>query len=128
MIAGVLLAFLLSSCASTVPWKTPHQQNYAGISAWRVNPSENCPGNVDLCYDFEVLDGKEKGSVSFEITRDPNTGVIHVKYAAGDVRAFEGQNIRAQVELAQLQTLGQIIPALTDAIVSALSKSLIPLP
>ena len=115
-----VLVLGLSACASAIPWDTPYAQNYAGITAWRVTPLTDCAPDVAICYDLEVVDGKEKSEVTFEIDRDPATGVIHVKYQAGGVKAFVGQDIRGEVEKAQMKTLGKIIPELTKAIIDAL--------
>ncbi len=115
---GIVL--FLSGCATSIPWDTPYAQNYAGITAWRVTPVTDCAPGVAICYDLEVVDGKEKSEVIFEIDRDPKTGVIHVKYQAGGVKAFPGHEIRGAVEKAQLEAMGKIIPELTKAIIDAL--------
>ena len=54
-VAIAIVAVFLAGCASIAPWETPHQQNYAGITAWRVNPATDCGEGVELCYD---CDGK----------------------------------------------------------------------
>ena len=122
----VVGAFFLSSCmaAGAVPW---NMQNYAGISWWRVTPSSDCEEGVPICYRLDVIDGKEKADITFDIERLPGGG-FHIKYSAKGVAAFRGQEIRGEVETAVAAEIAKVLPSITEAIIKAVIKGIKPLP
>lgn len=68
----------------------------------------------------EIADGKERSDVSFTFVSPDGFGF---EYSAGEEKAFEGQRIRGEVEKAQIEVLGEIIPGLTDAIIGAINPA-----
>ena len=123
----VLVAFVLSACAGAVPW---NPQGYAGITKWKVVPSAEClkaaKTDKTLCYELLVMDGKEKQDVTFDISRKPD-GTFLVKYDAKGVKAFTGQQIRAEVEIQVAKTLEAILPGMVESLVKAILKSIKPI-
>ncbi len=122
----VVGAFFLSSCmaAGAVPW---NMQNYAGISWWRVTPSSDCEEGVPICYRLDVVDGKEKADITFDIERLPGGG-FHIKYSAKGVAAFRAHEIRAELEEEVAKQTGRMLPEMVRAAVEAAIKGIKPLP
>ncbi|NIR50019.1 hypothetical protein GWO43_16090 [candidate division KSB1 bacterium] len=69
---------------------------------------------------IEIIDGKERSDVSFALVTPDGTGF---EYEAAEEKAFEGQRIRGQVDEAQLEVMGEVIPGLTEAIIDALNPA-----
>ncbi len=121
-----LAALLLSSCmaAGAVPW---NKQNYAGISRWRVTPTSDCEEGVPICYELDVIDGKEKADITFDIERLPGGG-FSIKYSAKGVAAFRAHEIRAELEKEVAKQTGRMLPEMVRAAVEAAIKGVKPLP
>lgn len=125
----VLLALgvFIAGCAGAVPW---NPQGYAGITKWKVVPSADClkaaKTDKTLCYELLVMDGKEKQDVTFDISRKPD-GTFLVKYDAKGVKAFTGQQIRAEVEIQVAKTLEAILPGMVESMVQAILKAVKPI-
>jgi len=121
------LGVFIAGCAGAVPW---NPQGYAGITKWKVTPNAKClkeaKTDKTLCYELLVMDGKEKQDVTFEITRSPD-GTFLVKYDAKGVKAFTGQEIRAEVEIQVSKTLETILPGMVESLVDAIIKGIKPI-
>ncbi len=125
--ALVAVLFLVASCGG--PLFVTKQEN-AGLTHWKAGPNVKCleaaKTDKTLCYELEVFDGKEKQNVKFEITRSTD-GVFKVTYNATAVKAFEGQAIRAAVEIEVAKALKDILPGMVDSLVKAILKSIKPI-
>lgn len=107
----VLIALpLLASLAACDSLSTANQ--YAGINHVRVDYSETGEPESVVVYA-----GKE--AEELDITLDHPSG-LKATYKARDLKAFDGQAARAEVEKAQLEVLGKVVPDLTDAIINAI--------
>lgn len=125
-VAPLLLLFVITACAGAVPW---NPQGYAGITKWKVMPSADClkvaKTDKTLCYELLVMDGKEKQDVTFKITRSPD-GTFLVEYDAKGVKAFTGQQIRAEVEIQVTKTLETILPGMVESLVKGIIEGIKP--
>ncbi len=126
--AAIAVLFLTAACAG--PFFTTKQEN-AGITHWKLSPDVECVKSVKtdktLCYKVEVFDGKEKADVKVSVTRELN-GSFTVSYSAELVKAFEGQKVRAEVEIAVVDMIGDVLPDMVDALVDAIMDAINPLP
>lgn len=102
------LAAVLALGACTV-FPGPNLQGGAGVT----DVSISTPDGVTVDW----FDAKEKDRVRITAKLPDGT---EFTYLAEDVRAFRAHEVRAEVEKAQIETQGEAIPALTEAIVNAL--------
>ena len=113
--AAAALVSALGGCAGAVP---DNEQGLAGVTDVRL---EWCPvgaGSADykLC-NIAWKDGKEKQSV--HLAADIGKGTVD--YAATGVAAFDGQKMRAEVEKAVAEQVGQSVgPGGTAKIVDSI--------
>lgn len=112
-----LLVFALAGCAGGLPWGP---QQHAGITEWTISP-------VEKGYKVHVIDGKEKQNVAIKAEKKLD-GTIVVSYNATAVKAFEGQALRAAVEIEVAKVLGEILPDIVESLVEAILDSINPLP
>ena len=129
LIGAFLVVFAaLTGCAGALPW---NKQQYAGLTEWTVRHDVEClkaVGEKDyLCFELDVIDGKEKQDVTITLERLP-TGVLRVSYSATAVKAFVGQALRAEVEKMVAIEIGKAVPLITEAITKAMLDSINPLP
>lgn len=100
------------------------------MSKWRIRHDVECikaAGERDvLCFELDMIDGKEKQDVAISMKRLPD-GTLLVSYTATAVKAFEGQALRAEVEKLVAQEIGKAIPLITEAITKTMLKSVNPL-
>ncbi len=115
----IVIAVVLSACAGA--------QKHAGITEWSIEPTLDCPENQPLCYKVSLIDGKEKQEVRVRLSYAKDNKLT-VSYTASDVRAFPAHEIRAGVEKALIETIGEAAPAVVDAIITAIMKAVVPIP
>lgn len=117
LILLVCMALTLSACAGAIPW---NKQNNAGLSDVRVDWTEveqaDGQGQGTAVTGFRVIDGKERGAVSFEVEFSDGTVL---NYASTDEKAFEGQALRADIEKVIAEQIGEVGPGVVDAILKA---------
>ncbi|MEE9395243.1 MAG: hypothetical protein V3W41_22350 [Planctomycetota bacterium] len=114
LMAAALVALALNACAGAVPW---NPQGHAGMTEVAV---KWCGEGADrAACKFKVMDGKEKGQVSFEVEFTPDGTIMN--YAATDEKAFEGQAIRADVEKAVAAEVTKAMPSIVDAVKAAIA-------
>jgi len=101
-------------CAGAVPW---NKQNYAGIEFWEVDYEQNDGGQFQIS-NVTYINGKEAGSSEIKIALADGT---ILNFAGDDILAFEGQEIRANVERAVAEQLGEVAPGVVDAIIAAIT-------
>lgn len=101
-------------------------QQYAGLTSLEVTMKPKCDGPTlaECAATIKYIDGKEKANVATDV--DLTKG--HFAYTASDVKAFDGQALRAAVDKALIETAGQTIPQVADAIVRAVITSMVPIP
>lgn len=87
-------------------WSPP---NYAGITAARIIIPR--PDGQQIVAEF--VDGKENGEIAVVWTLPDGESV---SYTASDVRAFEGQALRADVERVIVETTGQTLQELAPEV------------
>ena len=103
--AIVALSLLLGACAGL--------QGNAGLN--RVEFDWNEDGKPKA---VRIIDGKEASAIQFSFQMPDGT---ILNFAAEEVRAFRGQEIRAEVEKALFEALGEAAnSSLVDVIVKAL--------
>ena len=113
--AAAALVMALGGCAGAVPG---NEQGLAGVTDVKL---EWCPVGADgtdykLC-NIAWKDGKEKQSV--HLAADIGKGTVD--YAATGVAAFDGQKVRAEVEKAVAEQVGQSVgPGGTTKIVDSI--------
>lgn len=113
---AALFAITLVGCAGATPWTNPAQ--YAGINyATFEYPTEQ--GAIT----GTLYGGKEQGSVGITI-RHPSG--VEVEYTATDVKAFEGQKVRAAVEEAVSADAKEAMPGIVDTITDAIIRATSP--
>lgn len=108
------LAVLLAGCAGAMPW---NKQQYAGLTVAKL---EKCS---QTSCSFVVYDGKESGAIDFKVKFADGTVM---NFAADDVKAFEGQAIRGDVEKMVAEQFGDVAPGLVDAIINAVIAGGVP--
>ena len=117
---------LLSACAGAVPW---NNQNNAGIVEIEIGYKKvsDAEGNEGYQIDkANIVDGKENGAVQVKFTLPDGT---IFNYAADDVKAFDGQALRADVEKALSEQLGTVAPGVVDSVISAITgTTIVPAP
>ncbi len=91
--------------------------NYAGITAARIL----IPRRNGTFIVAEFSDGKEQGQIEVEWLLPDGE---RVTYRAADVRAFEGQAVRGEVERAIVETTGQTIQELTPELRSVIETAI----
>lgn len=100
------LAIILSGCGVT---------NYAGLARFDIDWCE-AGERFQICR-VRVIEGKEKASIKVTVTFPDGSTLI---YEATDVKSFEGQALRADVQRALVEQLGEVAPGVVDAIVKAI--------
>jgi len=109
----ILSIISLSACGA-VPW---NKQNYAGINEVNFSWCKANEGKTYMPCNVKIINGKENGAIEFSFEMPDGT---ILNFAADDVKAFPGQDIRAKVEIAVVNQLGDVAPGLVDAIVKAI--------
>ena len=120
------IALMVSGCGTIFASK----QENAGIAHWNLKPDVECikaaKSDRTLCYEVEVFDGKEKADVTISVERRAD-GSFLVSYNAEEVKAFEGQALRAAVHIEVAKALKDILPGMVDSLVTAIIKGVKPL-
>lgn len=111
----ILTTIVLSGCAGAVPW---NKQNYAGINEVSFSWCKANDGKTYMPCNVKITNGKENGGIKFSFEMPDGT---ILNFSADDVRAFEGQSIRANVEKAIAEQLGDVAPGVVDAIIKAVT-------
>lgn len=98
-------------------------QQYAGITTVEITMKPMCdgPSLAQCAQKISYIDGKEKANVDFK--GDFGKGTF--AYQATDVKAFDGQALRAAVDTVLIQTAGQTAPQIADAIVRAVMGAML---
>ena len=98
--AIVLLAgTLISACETTAPWS---EQDWAGITTIEVEGNGIVPNTL-------YKSGKEASGFKVAFHGSPD-GMIDVELEASDVKAFDGQALRAEVSKALAEAQIEIAP------------------
>ncbi len=108
----LMCLLLLTSCGA-LPWNA---QNHAGISEWDFRACVTDNGAPYPCR-ISVINGKEGEDVTAFVKMPDGT---EFSYTATKVRAFRGQEIRAEVEKVVAEKIGDTAPGLVDAIIDAI--------
>ncbi|MBL4906957.1 MAG: hypothetical protein JKX94_05845 [Sneathiella sp.] len=98
----------LSACAGSTPW---NEQNYAGVNKAEIE--FDTQGNPTHAL---IIGGKEQEQIQLSVKTPKG---LEVKYSATGVKAFEGQSLRAAVEIAVSKEAKEIMPNIVDAIMNA---------
>lgn len=106
----------LTACAGSFP--APYEadynpQAYAGITHVDAKWKENGEGLERI----QVFQGKE--GESFDVTADLKNGTV--TWSGKNVKAFDGQALRAAVEQAVSADVKEAFPGIVDAIVKAVT-------
>ncbi len=107
----VLCCALLVACGAL----PGNPQGYAGINYIKVAWADPGGGDPHPKY-VKVVNGKEQSAVDLKFQMPDGT---ILNYAANDVKAFAGQDIRGRVEQAVAEQLGVVSPGVIDAIMAA---------
>ena len=125
VIALCALGLSLAGCAGAVPW---NDQNDVGIAKLHLQfePMRDATGNVigSTLTDAFYINGKEGEAV--KLAADIGKGTI--SYEAGKIAAFDGQKLRAAVEMAVSQNVADVTPSVVAAIIQAVMKAFVPVP
>jgi len=91
----------------------------AGLNVVEFEELE-CSEATGLCgpTSFRLIGGKEQQSISIRMVH-PETGNTVMEYSATDVKAFDGQALRADVETALAEADVEASQAIVDSIVDA---------
>jgi len=111
-ICAIGLLSLLAACGAM----PGNDQVDAGITKATVEVCQKGEAAPYFCG-AEIIDGKEKASVSLDIEK-PDGWKVH--YAATEVKAFDGQKARAAVEQAISADLSKAFPDTVEKITKAL--------
>lgn len=104
-----LVLLSLSGCAGALPW---NDQNAAGMEKWSVTYKDGAINKV------QYINGKEAGASDIVIQLADGTVL---NFTGSDIKAFQGQELRASVEKAIAEQLGSVSPGVIDAILKAIS-------
>lgn len=96
----------------------------AGLNVVEFEDLE-CSETTGLCgpTQFRLIGGKEQQAISIRLVH-PETGNTVLEYSAQDVRAFEGQAIRAEVEKALAEADVEVAASVVDGIVNAVRRAM----
>jgi len=110
----VLPVMILSGCAGAVPW---NKQNYAGLEEWSVEyvVAKGDSGIERVHY----INGKEAAASEIKIALSDGT---ILNFAGDGISAFQGQALRADVEKAVVEQLGNVSPEIINAIIDAIIR------
>jgi hypothetical protein len=117
-----LLGLLAGGCTGyPITDDTGRAGNYqtaAGLNVVEFDEFE-CQPDLGLCgpTSFRMIGGKEQEGVS--VTMYAANGQKVLEYTAEGVRAFEGQQFRAEVEKVLAEQYGDVAGSAVDGIVSA---------
>lgn len=100
----------------------------AGLNVVEFEELE-CSEATGLCgpTDFRLIGGKEQQSVSV-VMKHPKTGETVMEYRAEEVKAFDGQAIRAEVEKALAEADVQVTESVINGIVDSVRRIVAPTP
>jgi len=115
ILISILTVITLSGCAGALPW---NKQNYAGINEVSFSWCKANDGATYMPCNVKITNGKENGGIKFAFEMPDGT---ILNFSADDVKAFEGQNIRAKVEKAIAEQLGDVAPEVAEAIIKAIT-------
>lgn len=104
---ALVAAFFVTACAGNLPGVS--QQGKAGVTDWEVSFNEET-GQVEHA---RIIDGKEKADVAFKVDLKAGTAT----YSAKEVKAFDGQAFRAELEKVLAQEYGGAAPGVIDSII-----------
>jgi len=114
LICWLGIALTLSGCAGAVPW---NKQNYAGMEEWSVEyVVPDGEGGIERVH---YINGKEAASSEIKIALADGT---ILNFAGDGIMAFQGQSLRADVEKAVSEQLGEVGPGVVDAIINAIIR------
>ncbi len=111
-----LLAGLLTACAGAIPW---NEQNSSGVDKFSVKYFEN--GNTE---EISFTSGKEKASVEIRYETPDGT---KASYKATDIKAFDGQLIRGDVEKSVSKGAVDVSPQITKTLTDGVKGLVSPL-
>lgn len=118
LFSAVLALCLLSltACAGALPW---NPQNNSGIVTISAKYDCEIVGEAFECGqpDLNIIDGKEQGAI--EIKFKLNDGTTF-NYIGDQILAFRGQELRANVEKAIAEQLGDVAPEVVDQIINSI--------
>jgi hypothetical protein len=117
--ALLLASVSLGGCAY---WGSDNVQNRAGIADATVETAVTEDGTPYIAA-LRLTDGKEYGDVTLEI--ETNSG-YKVRYSAGEVGAFQGQQFRADLEKRVAEAAGDAGPDIVESITRAVLDLLKP--
>jgi len=110
IIVIVATALMLAGCS------VGGHQEFAGINKvsfdWCKVDGQMLPCEV------RIIDGKEQGAIDFSFQMPDGT---ILNFAADNVKAFRGQELRAAVDKALIEAYGEALPSVAESIVKALS-------
>lgn len=111
VIKAVMIGAMLTSVAAcgAVPW---NKQMYAGLEQWSVEYKD---GIIEKVH---YINGKELGSSTIKIQLADGT---ILNFSGNDILAFRGQELRAEVEKAVAEKMGEAAPEVVDAIITAVT-------
>lgn len=120
LLAILITAVLaLGACAGALPG---NPQGYSGQTYATVEIPCKVGEELRLCKG-EIRDGKEKAATTLKVELNE---VGSMSYSAKEVRAFDGQAIRGEVEKAVAQHAADVTPGFVEAIVSIVKTALLP--
>lgn len=108
--------FALTGCAGAVPW---NPQGYSGID--EVEITFSVPDSVHGPETLRITGGKEASNIAFSFVLPDGT---EMSFSAADVRAFEGQKLRAAVEEAVSDDVKVSSPGIIDSILKAITGAM----
>ncbi len=103
----------LSACGSL----GMNKQQYAGITHWQVSGNQTVEGTWQVT-DVSYTNGKEEDES--EIAISLNGGETILNFSGAGIKAFDGQALRAEVDKVVMETIGETVPGLTEAIIEAI--------
>lgn len=118
ILLSVICMVMVSACGALGPNGFGTPQGYAGINSIKVSWAQGDDGRWSP-ETVHIMNGKEQSMVDLKFEMPDGT---IVNYKAGDVKAFEGQEIRGMVDKAFSDQMGNIMPDIVDAVITAIKK------
>ena len=113
----LLIAFLslgLTACGA-VPW---NDQENAGLTDMHIYWGYDEANQIVYPSEIRVTDGKEAGEIDLKFQMQDGTVL---NFNGTEIRAFEGQALRAEVERVIAEQVGDVAPGVVDAIIGAIT-------
>lgn len=110
-----VLSLGLAGCAGALPWNDQENAGLTDVTFYWGYDSDN---QTVYPREVRITDGKEAGTIDFKFNMPDGT---ILNFTGTDVRAFEGQRLRAELEAAVAAEFGDVSKAFMDGLMTVVT-------